>query len=113
MTSIDVSADSVGEARRRVDAAGLADVELRQADVFALPFPAGSFDHVFVCFVLEHRAARGVGRVAVQQLLERPGLVVQALALARVVPMDVRVRHGRPSRAFCAPTQSSSSCQRA
>jgi SAM-dependent methyltransferase len=25
-----------------------------QADIFRLPFPAESFDHVFVCFVLEH-----------------------------------------------------------
>jgi SAM-dependent methyltransferase len=55
-TSIDVSADSVAEARRRVDAAGLGNVELRQADIFDLPFGAESFDHVFVCFVLEHLA---------------------------------------------------------
>ena len=27
---------------------------LRQADIFNLPFPPASFDHVFVCFVLEH-----------------------------------------------------------
>jgi SAM-dependent methyltransferase len=30
------------------------NVDLRQADIFALPFEAQSFDHVFVCFVLEH-----------------------------------------------------------
>ncbi len=27
---------------------------LRQVDIFHLPFPPESFDHVFVCFVLEH-----------------------------------------------------------
>ncbi len=53
-TSIDISADSIAEARRRVDAAGFSNVEFRQADIFALPFDAESFDHVFVCFVLEH-----------------------------------------------------------
>ena len=53
-TSIDVSADSIAEARRRADRAGLTNVEFRQADIFALPFDAESFDHVFVCFVLEH-----------------------------------------------------------
>ena len=31
-----------------------ANVQFRQADIFALPFAPGSFDHVFVCFVLEH-----------------------------------------------------------
>jgi SAM-dependent methyltransferase len=29
-------------------------VEFQQADIFAFPFAAESFDHVFVCFVLEH-----------------------------------------------------------
>ena len=72
VTSIDVSADSVAEARRRVDAAGLANVELRQADIFALPFPAGSFDHVFVCFVLEH-LARPVEALSILRGLLRPG----------------------------------------
>jgi ubiquinone/menaquinone biosynthesis C-methylase UbiE len=56
-TSIDVSASSVAEARRRVDAAGVKNVELQQADLFALPFAPRSFDHVFVCFVLEHLSA--------------------------------------------------------
>jgi SAM-dependent methyltransferase len=53
-TSIDISADSIAEARKRIDQAGLTNVELRQADVFALPFAEESFDDVFVCFVLEH-----------------------------------------------------------
>ena len=54
ITSVDVSAESVKEAKARVDAAGLTNVELRQADIFALPFCPESFDHIFVCFVLEH-----------------------------------------------------------
>jgi SAM-dependent methyltransferase len=55
-TSVDVSAESIAEAARRVDAAGLANVVFLQADIFALPFGPESFDHVFVCFVLEHLA---------------------------------------------------------
>jgi SAM-dependent methyltransferase len=55
-TSVDVSAASLAEAQRRVTAAGLGNVTFRQADIFALPFAPGSFDHVFVCFVLEHLA---------------------------------------------------------
>jgi ubiquinone/menaquinone biosynthesis C-methylase UbiE len=54
ITSVDVSADSVKEAKARVHEAGLTNVELRQADIFALPFGAESFDHIFVCFLLEH-----------------------------------------------------------
>ncbi|HEX7263499.1 MAG TPA: methyltransferase domain-containing protein [Candidatus Dormibacteraeota bacterium] len=55
-TSIDISPVSLTEAKRRVELAGLTNVEFRQADIFALPFEAHSFDHVFVCFVLEHLA---------------------------------------------------------
>jgi SAM-dependent methyltransferase len=54
ITSIDVSEASLAEARKSVEAAGISNVTLRQADIFHLPFPPASFDHVFVCFVLEH-----------------------------------------------------------
>jgi SAM-dependent methyltransferase len=56
ITSVDISAASVAEAERRAAAAGVTNVTFRQADLFALPFAPGSFDHVFVCFVLEHLA---------------------------------------------------------
>jgi ubiquinone/menaquinone biosynthesis C-methylase UbiE len=52
--SVDISATSLTEARGRTEAAGLTNVEFRQGDVFSLPFLPESFDHVFVCFVLEH-----------------------------------------------------------
>ncbi len=52
--SIDLSAESVEEARQRVDSAGLTNVTFQQADIFAPPFEKNSFDHLFVCFVLEH-----------------------------------------------------------
>jgi SAM-dependent methyltransferase len=54
ITSIDVSETSVAEATKAVQAAGITHVTLRQADIFHLPFPSESFDHVFLCFVLEH-----------------------------------------------------------
>ena len=52
--SVDVSASSLTAARSRVDRADLGNVAFLQADIFNLPFPEQSFDHVFVCFVLEH-----------------------------------------------------------
>ena len=70
--SVDVSANSIAEAKRRVGLAGLSNVEFRLADIFALPFSAGSFDHVFVCFVLEH-LARPVEALAILNGLLRPG----------------------------------------
>src|SRR2546429_238737 len=71
-TSIDVSADSLAEAQRAADAAGLTNVQFRQADIFALPFAPESFDHVFVCFVLEH-LSRPVDALAILNTLLRPG----------------------------------------
>jgi SAM-dependent methyltransferase len=52
--SVDVSDESIAKARQVAHSAGLTNVAFRHADVFALPFDAQSFDHVFVCFVLEH-----------------------------------------------------------
>ena len=54
ITSIDISESSLAEARSRVERAGVTNVEFRQADVFELPFEPETFDHVFVCFLLEH-----------------------------------------------------------
>ncbi len=71
-TSVDVSAESIAEARRRIDAAGIFNVALQQADIFALPFGPRSFDHVFVCFVLEH-LSRPVDALARLRELLRPG----------------------------------------
>jgi SAM-dependent methyltransferase len=71
-TSVDISSESVAEARRRTDAAGLTNVEFRRADIFDLPFDPESFDHVFVCFVLEH-LSRPVAALAILNKLLRPG----------------------------------------
>jgi SAM-dependent methyltransferase len=70
--SVDLSAASLAEAQRRIDRAGLTNVELLQADIFALPFAPGSFDHAFVCFVLEH-LSRPVAALRIVRGLLRPG----------------------------------------
>jgi SAM-dependent methyltransferase len=72
ITSIDVSEASVAEARKAVQAAGISNVTLRQADIFQLPFPSASFDHVFVCFVLEH-LARPVEALRALKGVVKPG----------------------------------------
>jgi SAM-dependent methyltransferase len=72
IVSVDVSADSILEARSRAEAAGLRNVRFQQADIFALPFEPRSFDHVFVCFVLEHLSDPVDALLALRKLL-RPG----------------------------------------
>ena len=54
ITSIDISETSLHEARKKVEAAGLANVQFEQADIFNLSYEPESFDHIFICFVLEH-----------------------------------------------------------
>ncbi len=71
-TSIDVSAESIAQAKKVTDAAGLANVRFQQADIFALPFAPESFDHVFVCFVLEH-LSRPAETLAILSALLNPG----------------------------------------
>jgi SAM-dependent methyltransferase len=53
-TSIDASPTSIAAARAAVEGAGFGNVTFQVADIFHLPFAEASFDHVFVCFVLEH-----------------------------------------------------------
>ena len=52
--SVDISPTSLETAEATVGSAGCANVEFQQADIFDLPFGDQSFDHIFVCFVLEH-----------------------------------------------------------
>ncbi len=72
IVSIDISETSVAAARRAVESAGFHHVEFRQADILHLPFPPASFDHVFLCFVLEH-LARPVDVLLKLKAVLRPG----------------------------------------
>jgi ubiquinone/menaquinone biosynthesis C-methylase UbiE len=56
ITSIDIAESSLAEAKRRVEGAGFTNVRFQQGDIFNLAFDPESFDHIFVCFVLEHLA---------------------------------------------------------
>lgn len=73
LTSVDVSAVSLAQARARVEAeAPAADVIWQVADLFDLPFADASYDHLFVCFVLEHLADPALALRGLRRLL-RPG----------------------------------------
>jgi len=53
-TCVDICADSLKKASTHAAAAGILNAQFRQSDILQLPFADQSFDHVFVCFVLEH-----------------------------------------------------------
>ena len=72
ITCLDISAASLVEAEARVRAAGLPPPPFRQGDLRALPFPDASFDHVFVCFVLEHLHEVSTALAELRRVL-RPG----------------------------------------
>jgi SAM-dependent methyltransferase len=69
IAAVDISAQSLRRARAAVAAAAPgAAVRWHHADLHDLPFADNSFDHLFICFVLEHlrdplRAAAGLRRV--------------------------------------------------
>jgi ubiquinone/menaquinone biosynthesis C-methylase UbiE len=89
ITSLDISIPSLEAARRKVEAAGLSNVQFRQGDIFHLPFPPESFDHVFVCFVLEH--------------LRRPVEALAALQTVLVAGGTLTVIEGDHGSAFFHP----------
>ena len=72
ITSIDISESSVTQARKRTEAQGISNVHFQQGDIFDLPFGPESFDHVFVCFVLEH-LPKPVEALSVLKKLLKPG----------------------------------------
>lgn len=72
ITAIDISEQSLAEARQKIAAAGFSNVTFQQGDIFNLTFAPESFDHVFVCFVLEHLANPQQALAALKTVL-KPG----------------------------------------
>ena len=54
ITSVDISFESLEKARENLEKKGIQNVRFLQGDIFSLPFEEDSFDHIFICFVLEH-----------------------------------------------------------
>jgi len=76
--SVDISPDSILQAEERTSSEGLTNVAFRQADIKDLPFHASTFDHIFVCFTLEHipDPLRALG--SLKKVL-RPGGTIKAI----------------------------------
>ena len=52
--SLEIEEDSITKAREIALHEHIGNVEFLHADLFDTPLDPESFDHVFVCFVLEH-----------------------------------------------------------
>lgn len=77
LVSVDISEESLARAKARVAAvAPEASVDFRHADLRDLP--EETFDHVFVCFVLEHLADPHAALVALRRLI-KPGGTITAI----------------------------------
>jgi SAM-dependent methyltransferase len=73
LTAVDISEESLVQAKARVAAeAPTAQVDWRIGDLLDLPFEDGQFDHLFICFVLEHLREPRQALVALRRLV-RPG----------------------------------------
>jgi len=75
IVSVDISAESLAAARAAAGEAGLTNVRFEQADVFGLPYPTESFDHVFVCYLLEHLADPAGALGCLRRVLKRGGSI--------------------------------------
>jgi ubiquinone/menaquinone biosynthesis C-methylase UbiE len=75
IVSFDLSGLSVAEAARRVQTAGKENVRFLRADLFRPPFGSESFDHIFVCFVLEHIPNPVEALMTLKVLLKKGGTI--------------------------------------
>jgi ubiquinone/menaquinone biosynthesis C-methylase UbiE len=73
--SIDISANSITKAKRAVESEGFNNVQFQQADIFNLKFEPASFDHVFVCHVLEHLSRPDSALIILKRLIKVGGTI--------------------------------------
>ncbi len=75
ITSLDISEDSLKRAEEKILNEGITNVTFRQGDIFRLPFEPASFDHIFVCFVLEHLTDPRAALQHLRPLLKEGGTI--------------------------------------
>ncbi len=74
-TSIDLSEESLRAAKKRVSDEGLTNVSFAGGDIFNLTYPDEAFDHVFVCFVLEHVRNPMEALTCLRRVLKKGGTI--------------------------------------
>jgi len=74
-TAIDVSNESLRAAKERVSSQGFMNVTFHQSDIFHMPYDDNSFDHLFLCFVLEHLPNPIEALLCLRRVLKRGGTI--------------------------------------
>ena len=72
-TSIDLSETSLVKAQETIASLEIENVTFLKADVYKLPFDENSYDHVFVCFVLEHLDYPEKALLEIKRVLKKGG----------------------------------------
>jgi ubiquinone/menaquinone biosynthesis C-methylase UbiE len=75
ITSIDISGESAKKARLLAKKEGLENVDFQVANIFALPYEDETFDHIFICFVLEHLKNPLDALLSVKRVLKKEGTI--------------------------------------
>jgi SAM-dependent methyltransferase len=73
--AMDRTAQSLDQAKQVALDLGLNNVEFRQGDIYSPPFADRCFDHIFVCFVLEHLPDPKGGLCSLRRLLKPGGTI--------------------------------------
>jgi ubiquinone/menaquinone biosynthesis C-methylase UbiE len=73
--SIDIDEGSLNEARSLIKSMGIHNVEFRKGNIYDLNFPEGYFDHIFVCFVLEHLHNPLRALISLKKVLKKGGSI--------------------------------------
>ena len=75
LLSIDIFKESIKEARKKIESRGLSNVQFQCADIFNLDLEEESFDHIFVCHVLEHLSQPFNALAILESLLKVGGTI--------------------------------------
>lgn len=73
LTSVEISRESLVQARQTAHDNNVLNVQFVEADIHKLPFPRAHFDHVFLCFVLEHLEAPVTALRKLRNVLKKGG----------------------------------------
>jgi len=72
-TSIDISEASLAKARQMAKTFKIGNVDFQPGNIYALNFAEQTFDHIFVCFVLEHLANPVEALLSLKMVLKKGG----------------------------------------
>lgn len=75
LVSIDISESSIEKAKTVIQDLAIQNVEFQVGDIFNLAFPDGYFDHIIVCFVLEHLPSPVDALKSLKKLLKKGGTI--------------------------------------